>query len=116
MERADAAHRRQMGGLPTEAVDLLPRGRLPSRLLKKQPARARTARIRDHVLGLPIEVMPDQMGRIMTEVLALARQHGLTVYDASYLDLAMREGVPLASLDTGLVAAAERVGVPLFAP
>lgn len=74
---------------------------------------AESARLRDHVLGLPIEVVGDHPQHIMTEVLALARQHGLTVYDASYLDLAMREGVPLASLDADLVAAARRVGVPL---
>ena len=83
---------------------------------RRRLTEAEAARIRDHVLGLPIEVMPDQAARIMTEVLALARQHGLTVYDASYLDLAMREGVPLATLDADLVAAAEGVGVPLFEP
>jgi predicted nucleic acid-binding protein len=83
---------------------------------RRRLTEAEATRIRNHVLGLPIEVMPDQRGRIMTEVLALARQHGLTVYDASNLDLAIREGVPLATLDADLVAAAEGAGVPLFAP
>lgn len=47
-------------------------------------------------------------------VIALAREHGLTAYDASYLELALREGLPLATLDAGLRAAAARAGVPLL--
>jgi len=45
---------------------------------------------------------------------SLAREHGLTVYDAAYLDLTIQEGLPLASLDSQLVRAAQKVGVPLF--
>jgi predicted nucleic acid-binding protein len=41
-------------------------------------------------------------------VLQLARQHGLTVYDATSLELAMRIGAPLATLDAALRVAAER--------
>ncbi|GMU41978.1 MAG: hypothetical protein AMXMBFR23_28440 [Chloroflexota bacterium] len=77
---------------------------------------AEVTRIRDHVLCLPIEVVADHAPRITTEVLALARQHGLSVYDASYLDLAMREGLPLATLDQRLVEAARRCGVTLVEP
>lgn len=44
-------------------------------------------------------------------VLQLARQHGLTVYDATYLELAMRIGAPLATLDAALRLAAGRAGV-----
>jgi predicted nucleic acid-binding protein len=46
-------------------------------------------------------------------VLALARTHRLTVYDAAYLELAMREAVPLATLDRALAAAAQAEGVSL---
>lgn len=53
---------------------------------------AEAARARDIGANLGVEVVPDHPPRVMTEVLALARLHGLTVYDASYLDLAMREG------------------------
>ncbi len=49
----------------------------------------------------------------MGPVLALARAHGLSAYDAAYLELAMREGLPLATEDAALRAAAERVGVAL---
>ena len=49
-----------------------------------------------------------------TTVLMLARRHKLTVYDASYLELALRLGLPLASLDRELREAATACGVPLF--
>lgn len=48
-------------------------------------------------------------------VLALARQHRLTVYDAVYLELASRLSLPLATLDVRLAAAAQADGVPLLA-
>jgi predicted nucleic acid-binding protein len=50
------------------------------------------------------------------DVFSLAQQHGLTVYDAAYLDIAMQERLPLASLDGQLVRAAEKVGIQLFQP
>jgi predicted nucleic acid-binding protein len=49
-------------------------------------------------------------------VYALAAQQGLSVYDASYLDLALRKGLPLASLDRALLRAAESCGVAPFRP
>jgi predicted nucleic acid-binding protein len=63
---------------------------------------------------LPIQVQATVHERARGEVLALARQEGLTCYDAAYLELAMREGLPLASLDGQLREAAGRVGTPLF--
>ena len=60
---------------------------------------------------MPIEIDPDPPG---DAVITLARRHTLTVYDASYLELAMRENVPLATLDKKLAAAAEAEGVPLI--
>jgi predicted nucleic acid-binding protein len=47
-------------------------------------------------------------------VLNLARRHGLTVYDAAYLEVAERHGVRLATLDKRLAAAALAVGVDLL--
>ena len=44
-------------------------------------------------------------------VLALARRHALTVYDAAYLELAVRLDAPVASLDRALNAAARSEGV-----
>lgn len=50
------------------------------------------------------------------DVFALASRCGLTVYDAAYLDLAMREDLPLASLDNELLRAAAQTGVAVFRP
>lgn len=48
-------------------------------------------------------------------VMTLAREHGLTAYDASYLALAIREGCALASLDRRLTEAAAAEGVAILA-
>jgi predicted nucleic acid-binding protein len=47
-------------------------------------------------------------------VLTLARRHGLTVYDASYLELAQRHAAPLATLDVALTQAAQRENISLI--
>ena len=52
--------------------------------------------------------------RAFTRVLDLAREERLTAYDASYLELAMRLGLPLASKDADLCDAAERLGVSVL--
>lgn len=49
-------------------------------------------------------------------VFQLAERHGLTVYDAAYLELAVRERLPLASLDDALNRAAMVTGVSVFQP
>ena len=51
---------------------------------------------------------------VLPEIVALARRYGLTTYDAAYLELALRHGVPLASFDSGLRSAAKRAGVALL--
>ncbi len=48
------------------------------------------------------------------DLLALARERDLTVYDAAYLELAIREGLPLATFDRALEKAAFAEGVALF--
>jgi predicted nucleic acid-binding protein len=51
---------------------------------------------------------------VEAEVLALARRHYLTVYDAAYLELAIRAGCPLATLDGALIRAAQAEAVRLL--
>jgi predicted nucleic acid-binding protein len=48
------------------------------------------------------------------ESLSLADKHNLTVYDATYLELALRPSLPLATLDEDLRQAAQKEGVPLL--
>ena len=45
---------------------------------------------------------------------ALAEQYGLSVYDAAYLELALRRNLPLGTRDRALLSAAERSGIPRF--
>jgi predicted nucleic acid-binding protein len=50
----------------------------------------------------------------MGDMLNLARRYRLSAYDAAYLELALRSGLPLATLDTGLAKAATTAGVQIF--
>lgn len=59
-------------------------------------------RIVSQLAMLPIQVDEDSTDRALAEVLALAAQHGLTTYDAAYLELAQRRQLPLATLDRRL--------------
>ena len=64
--------------------------------------------------GLPISVDQPSTASAWHDTLALARSHRLTSYDAAYLELALRRGLPLASRDQALQAAARAEGVPLL--
>ncbi len=65
----------------------------------------------DVLVQLPIATDPETEERALRETLALARQENLTTYDAAYLEVAMRRGIPLATLDKALIRAARRLGV-----
>lgn len=73
---------------------------------------SQTARFVALLGQLPILV--DSGSVDMEAVLAVGRHHALTAYDAAYLVLAEREGVPLATLDNKLRNAARAVGVKLI--
>ena len=63
------------------------------------------------VRNLPITTDTETDSRAFREILNLARTTSLTTYDASYLELAMRHGVPLATLDKALIRAARGAAV-----
>lgn len=68
------------------------------------------------ILGtFPIAVDDETAARAWADTMHLARAHNLSAYDASYLELAIRHGLPLATLDGKLKAAATAVGIPLYA-
>jgi len=60
---------------------------------------------------LAIERDGEAPDRAFTHLLSLCRKHRLTSYDAIYLDLAIRRGLPLATLDDDLRRAARKLGV-----
>ena len=53
--------------------------------------------------------------KALSDTLQIACRYRLSAYDASYLELAMREGLPLATLDEDLQKAARKAGVKRFA-
>jgi predicted nucleic acid-binding protein len=66
------------------------------------------------ISALPISVIPIDAEQAFEQILPLARQQRLTPYDAAYLELALREGLPLATLDAEIRQAAKAIGVPLL--
>src|SRR6266550_7181949 len=88
-----------------EVRNVLVLGERHGRLTERETARF----LRDiSRFAINIDRMPSEHG-----VLTLARRHGLTVYDAAYLELAQRGALPLATLDQALASAARAEGVSL---
>jgi predicted nucleic acid-binding protein len=63
------------------------------------------------IAQLPITTDNETTARAWREILVLARAEGLTTYDATYLELAIRRGLPLQTKDEALISAAKRSGV-----
>lgn len=80
---------------------------------RKRIAAAVTTAFLSDLSLLPFSV--DDLPR-EASVLDLARRRSLTVYDATYLELAQRIEAPLATLDHALMAAAKKEGIALFRP
>jgi len=64
--------------------------------------------------GLPITVDEDTKAHACGDITNLDRSQNLSSYDAAYLELAMRRGLPPATLDEKMKVAAQAVGVPLY--
>lgn len=75
-----------------------------------------TTRILLELEGIQIQVEQEPPSRMLKEIFTLAREHQLSTYDASYLDLARRRGLPLATQDKSLRRAAGKCGVAVFKP
>lgn len=81
---------------------------------RQRVSRAEVSRFLDVLGGLPIVIdSVDGSHQAFGPVSTLAREQGLSAYDASYLELALRRGLPLATLDRRLRDAATRLTVPL---
>lgn len=63
-----------------------------------------------------LNIVTDQAtaAHALGDTLNLARRYKLSAYDAAYLELALRKGLPLATLDANLAKAATTAGVPIF--
>ena len=76
---------------------------------------ARSGAFLEMLKGVDIEVDAGTFARALSDTLQLARRYKLSSYDASYLELALRSGLPLATLDDDLQKAAKKTGVKMFA-
>jgi predicted nucleic acid-binding protein len=81
---------------------------------RKRLSQADSAHFISLLFELPIIVEQESPERMLSEILALAREYKLSSYDASYLDLAMRKGLPLATTDMNIIAAAKRSRVSII--
>ncbi len=61
--------------------------------------------------ALPISVDDDGLAEVFGRAMSIGRERGLSVYDATYLELAARLGLPLATQDKRLRSAASDVGI-----
>jgi predicted nucleic acid-binding protein len=80
---------------------------------RERVSRAEALRFLEVLRQLPIDVDATEAMVALDRALQIGRETGVSAYDASYLELAARFGVPLATLDRRLAAAAARVGVAL---
>lgn len=83
---------------------------------RKRLDEARSTRFLAMLGGFPIVVDEETTRRAFSDIAHLARAHQLSAYDAAYLELAIRRGLPLACLDGKLKATAMAAGVGLHLP
>ncbi len=81
---------------------------------RRRLTRAERIQVLDEAARLLIRV--DTIVHDLRQISALADQHGLSTYDASYLELALRLPAPLITLDKELAASAVAAGVVVHAP
>jgi predicted nucleic acid-binding protein len=96
---------------PLEVANVL---LMAERRKRSNPTRA--AKWLRYLSALPIATDGETASRAFQPIVSLARSHGLTTYDAAYLELAQRRGIPLASLDSDLKKRAQAIGVALYSP
>lgn len=73
------------------------------------------ARIRRDLAALPITVDQIPPERILETVLPIANEHQVSVHDAMYLELSLRLGLPIATLDRKLADAGKKAGLEVLA-
>ena len=77
-------------------------------------AASKAAQFIAELQSLNITTDPDSAARVFTDVHRVALAYRLTSYDAAYLELAMRQSLPLATLDDDLIQASKAAGVPVL--
>jgi predicted nucleic acid-binding protein len=83
---------------------------------KKRLSEASVVRFLELVSSLPLSVEQETPDRMLKEIVSLARGQGISTYDASYLDLAMRMDLPVSTLDASMRKAARRLKITAYEP
>lgn len=83
---------------------------------RKRSTAAQATSFLTRIANLSIAVDPQTVARAWSDTIDLARKHELSSYDAAYLELALRESLPIATLDNNLKSAAKALKVRLFKP
>ena len=81
---------------------------------RKRLSEADSTRFITLLTQLPIIVEQERPENMMKELLTFARANNLSSYDASYLDLAMKRGYPIATSDNKLIQAARKIDVQIL--
>jgi predicted nucleic acid-binding protein len=83
---------------------------------RKRISYAAVIQFLEQLNNLNIHIDNETASKGFHDILGLAYSEGLTTYDASYLELAMRKGLALASKDVQLCTVASRLGIPIIKP
>lgn len=75
---------------------------------------ARSGAFLEMLEDVDIEVDDATFAHVLSDTLQVARRYKLSAYDASYLELALRRGITLATLDDDLLKATRKAGVKKF--
>lgn len=81
---------------------------------KKRITKSASGHFVEMLSQLPIAVDSTEPERVFHDIMSLARQYKLTSYDASYIELAIRKGLPIASLDKAILKAAKDIQVQIL--
>jgi len=81
---------------------------------RRRIARTDWEHVEASLSALPTRLDVEPPGRVFASTLPLAHEHGLSVHDATYLELALRTQLPVATLDRELARACARCGVALL--
>jgi predicted nucleic acid-binding protein len=83
---------------------------------RKRCTHAQAASFLAGLACLPIRIEDQTSTLAWSSIYPLARAHQLSAYDAAYIELALRDALPLCTLDTRLEATAATLGIARFAP
>ena len=81
---------------------------------RKEVGTGEVERFISQLENLPLRVDASTYQQSLNRIMVLARSYKLSSYDAAYLELALREGLPLATLDRGMIKAARKAGVDIY--